>query len=1643
MQQRSFPSPYRWNPSQPAQIDAALQPLLASDQEVPVLILFREQVDAWSAFSRGLSTALSQAGGPGLSAARDPAALRLAGRSEVVRALQDQSARTQAALRSLLQNLTAAGDLRHCRYFYVINAMAARANRSAVEALARDPSVAKILPDETITLNPIGPIRMAAEAEPAALEWNVERVGAPSVWQLGYDGSGVVVASIDTGVEYAHPALQRQFRGYDPADPANPTVEGNWFDAVSGDQALPYDDNRHGTHVTGTMVGATADGSRQIGVAPGAQWIAVKAFNATGQGQASWLLAAGEWVLAPQDQSGTPHPEWAPDVVNNSWGGGAALDEWYRPVVENWRAASIVPVCAAGNGGSRSGSVSVPGNYPESFTVGAIDSENLLASFSGRGPSPYDEIKPEVVAPGVAIRSAVPGGGYELLSGTSMATPHVSGAVALLLSAAPDRSVDEVETLFRETAVTLTDDQFPESPNNGYGNGLIDVFAAATEALAGRGTIAGRVTVPGEDTVAPTVTHTPVASAFAGMPIPVTAEVADEVGVAQVSLLIQSAASPEENVVAMARTEGDHLSGRYEGSIPANLVTTAGLSYSIRGRDAAGNDSVSGPHTVAVQPGLTVGYRQDFESEPEGFTTGGVNNPWEWGSPRYPTPVSGERLYGTGLDGFGYSNQTNAFLMMPPIDLTGVPQAQLRYHQWYEIQAYSDFGDIHLSTDGGESWQRVLRQSGSSGGWQVSYLDLSPYAGQTILLLFNLLSDRLVNGRGWFLDDLAIIGPTGEAPAPPTGLGAAPTPMGSVHLTWSRPERGEIGRYRVLRSDSPEGTFAEIGQSTTRSFYDNTAPQGVASYYQVVAEDIWGLQSAPSAQVSAIPTAVTFLFTDDMESGPGEWTTATDRNQWEWGEPADPPGQAYSGTKLWATRLNGSYADSVTSWLLSPPISLVGQQSAALQFAHWYHTEFSYDLCDVEVSVDNGVQWDRLARYSGLTDGWTHPILDLTPYVGEEIRLRFRFTSDYANRNPGWYIDDVRVAAVAVEESRLEPPADQVLPKGYEETPPAVRPSVNRLAAVIRSLPVGATVTVRETGRSVQTDPATGEYAIRHAVGSWTVVAEAHGYRPEEQQVTVGRDQTVTADFTLEPLGQGVVEGSVTHAQTGEPVSGVTVRVLEDDQIAPVQTGADGRFRLELPAGTFTLAAGRPHFYRQRIGVTVTTGETVEVSVNLAPFIAGESREIAYDDGSLEGGFAWNEAGSGWAVRMQVEAAAGVKLQTGRFLLGDTSWPQPGSNQFAVAVYDSDGPDATPGTLLAAPQPVTGRRDGQWSEIDLSGLGLVLQRDFYLTYLQVSTFPEVPALATDTSSPYAGRSWQFAGSAWAPAPAAEGNRMIRALVRQAAGVPRILSPADGSHTAQVVVEVRGEAPTGLLVAVYRDGVEVGRTEAVSGSFTLPLELTPGRQSLTARVVEAHGQGPESEPVAITLDQTPPTLTLTHPPQGVDAFTTREAITVAGQATDDHGPVSVQVNGQIAAVEPDGRFSHRLALSPGMGEITVTAVDAAGNAVTQRRTLRVELPPMALQDLLPGADLSVAPGQSLPLACKGEPGGEALFLVQPVGGEGGPWSGALVEEEPGRYRGSFTVTPAMGGDWALVSYTLRTPDGRVGLGVATGRLRLNR
>ncbi len=385
------------------------------------------------------------------------------------------------------------------RPYYIINAILVRGDAALVAELARRGDVLRIEGNPHIQ-NQLPQTASAPETNsPDTIEWGVARTNAPEVWAMGFTGQGVVTGGQDTGIDWDHPAIKNQYRGWNGAA----DHDYNWHDSIhdavgnpcGNDSPEPCDDHGHGTHTIGTVVGDDGAGN-QIGMAPGARWIGCRNM-ASGVGTPARYLECFEFFLAPYPVGGTPaagDPTKAPDVTNNSWGcpssEGCSWDS-LQSAVEAQRAAGIMTVVSAGNAGSSCGSVgNPPAIYDSSFTVGSTTSSDSLSSFSSRGPAHDTNLmKPDIVAPGSNVRSSLPGGGYGSMSGTSMAGPHVAGAVALAWSVKPalKNNLDATEILLQDAAFRLTNvvescgGDYVNGPNNSWGYGLVDVEQALGE----------------------------------------------------------------------------------------------------------------------------------------------------------------------------------------------------------------------------------------------------------------------------------------------------------------------------------------------------------------------------------------------------------------------------------------------------------------------------------------------------------------------------------------------------------------------------------------------------------------------------------------------------------------------------------------------------------------------------------------------------------------------------------------------------------------------------------------------------------------------------------------------------------------------------------------------------------------------------------------------------------------------------------------------------------------------------------------------------------------------------------------------------------------------------------------------------------
>lgn len=1367
-----------------------------SDDKVTFLIKFKEKADTKQIAKEARSSAKSAS----LTAQK----AELIQRSAVISGLKATSLESQQNVKQFLQQQADKGNVENIKSYYIVNGMAVTATKEIAKKVASFAEVEKILPNETRQLF-TGATKETkkADTQDGNIEWSVDRIGAPQVWETGFDGTGTVIASIDTGVQWDHPALKEKYRGYD-ADTDEVDHDFNWFDATAG-EAEPYDDIGHGTHTIGTMVGSEPDGSNQIGVAPGAKFISVKAFTPAG-GTDIDLLEAAEWILAPTDAEGNSRVDLAPDVVSNSWGGGAGLDEWYRDVVINWRAANIFPEFSAGNvtltnpGGP--GSVANPANYPESFATGATDRDDGLASFSLRGPSPYDEIKPDISAPGVGIRSSVPGSGYGGKSGTSMAGPAVAAVAALLRQVDASLTVDEMEEILLNTATPLTNEEYPESPNNGYGYGLINAYAAVSSIVSGLGTLEGQVTKQGEDSEAPTFEHAAPTETYAGMDLDLSIQVRDNISVSSVELKYQDT-NDEWQTVEAARISGDFKAGEYVATILGEQISGNSLTYKWAINDFGNNEVTSEAYVVEVKEGISTGYSEDFEATPAGWTSFGENNSWERGIPTSGpgNAVSGENVYATNLAG-DYDSDTNATLIMPPIDLPE-GNAYLQFSQWYDLEMYDsgnayDFGHVFVSTDQ-EEWVQLMEMSGTTTEWEKAEVDLSDYSGQRIYIGFNLTSDLSVTEQGLYIDDVAL-------------------------------------------SDTSISSKTSLGKNH-------------------------------------------------------------------------------------------------------------GENKLHINKGHMAH---------------NGLG-----------------IIKSNPKAGLKEK---------------------------VDPDKIRPK----LPK--EETPPVQEDAINPTL-----LPMGAQVSVLESGRSVMTNPEDGTYSLTHAAGEFTVQASAYGFESKQKSVTIERDGVAEANFTLNEISQATVSGTITDESTGKPIEGATLLLVEDANIAPVETDEDGHYSITAYEGTYTLKVMARDYNSKEVEVTIEDDQ--EVNIELEPLYTYPGGEIGYDDGTAENARAFYDAGNGWAVKMSLpEGKESALVTDGVFKFWNEEFPDPGGTAFAVEVWDASGPDGLPGKKIAGPIEGEAIRDEtQWTVVDLAEHNIVVDGDFYMVYIQTNPNPVTPALGTDESSSNAERSYQLVGGSWSQSPAAEGNYMIRARVSYEVAAPVITSPTEDAITNESDITVEGTASPTTTIQLMNNGEEVGTADVGDdGKFTVPTELTEGENVLSAVSMLDGASTGESDPVTVTLDTQAPKITIDNPEDGDK--TNRETVTVEGTVSDANLDF-VEVNGRQATVT-DGNYSKRILLDNGENEIEVVAQDLAGNTANESITIEVKYNAPEIENLTPTEDISLHAGESVKIEFDSVPGLKTTFFIHmPLTNARAQVANAtelpMMETSVGHYVGYWTATNSVKADGAVI------------------------
>lgn len=422
----------------------------------------------------------------------------------VVTALQQKATETQRPLLNFLAARQSVGEVENFESMWIVNMVFAQATKRTILELSTRQDIEMIYDDGLLVLD--SPVdESSASSIPGAAEPNLRAINAHKLWELGFTGQGSLVMNIDTGVNGAHPALASKWRGNVPG------VQWYhaWYDQKTPPSPVPvdYGSTRHGSHTMGIMMGLEVATADTIGVAPGAMWIASPTIDVGFSPHTSYTLRAFQWAADPDSNVNTSDD--VPDVISNSYQdpnvsatecSGAS---GYWDVVDALEAIGTAVVWSAGNAGSAASSITPPKNRITTnvnfFAVGNLNTSTVppwvISSSSSRGPSDCPgsdslRIKPEVSAPGTNIRSAVDGSNYGNKSGTSMASPHVAGAIALLRSIAPFLTGTEIKEILYNTAT----DYGTAGEDNTYGKGLIDLWAAYQVLPLNMGRARGQIT---------------------------------------------------------------------------------------------------------------------------------------------------------------------------------------------------------------------------------------------------------------------------------------------------------------------------------------------------------------------------------------------------------------------------------------------------------------------------------------------------------------------------------------------------------------------------------------------------------------------------------------------------------------------------------------------------------------------------------------------------------------------------------------------------------------------------------------------------------------------------------------------------------------------------------------------------------------------------------------------------------------------------------------------------------------------------------------------------------------------------------------------------------------------------------------------
>ena len=1097
---------------------------------------------------------------------------------DVVDTLRDTSEKSQENLISFIERKVKDGDISEYNSFFIINSIYIKGKAELIEKIARRSDVESIRLNHTIISDKEENIKHKNTLAEAGVPWNLESIQADRVTKTG---KNIVVGIIDSGVNANHPELQ------------DALLPGDFKDFVEPTNTEPIDETGHGTHVAGTILGRT------IGIAKDAKLVVARVFNKEGEASDDGLLAAGQWIL-----------EKKPQVVNNSWGGNRD-DSFYDDIVKKWKAAGIVPIFSAGNTGSYNaggeGSIGSPASLEDSFSVGALTKDDKLAKFSLRGPSKLtNKFKPEISAPGVNILSADYKGGYVLKTGTSMAAPHVSGAVALILEANRNLTVDKVEEILKTTATPLTDDHYISSPNMGYGYGKLNVFKAVEAALGKDvdkfATFTGQTLISDTDNVPPTIEATTPKKLYNAYDFEFEAKVSDNVGVKSVTLYYKSGATETFNSRSFELYSGNKKSGTYTVTVHPSDLPVGNASYYIEAVDYSDNKYKTDTIQATVETGIKPGYSNDFENGADGFVFGGKTPMWEVGVPTYgpSSASSGSNVVGTRLNG-NYEGLVNSLLISPPIDLSdATSDSILRFQDWSELDnyqgAFEDTAEVWIGEipEDSSSMDKIvysqkpaLINKYSKSSWQEHYINLSRYKGKKIIVMFALrwagYSER--KKAGYYIDDFKLETLTNDIPLPPSeGLSAENfVGTGKIRINFDKVNNPLITEYALYRSTTENGKYEKVTDASYNSNYsrfeDIPTPQE-GSYFYKIASIKGSIESELSEPVSITFTKGNKIQSFDFEQDNQGWTSPSEA-KWKRGETSDDYSDGpttNSKTKnpnspnVFMTGLNKKALGGKTYELVSHVIDLSGLTKANLYYQNWYNfssdTSDTYEICfknaegtwdkvfSLNKNMDNlNINGHKRSRSFWVIDG----IAIDSRYLTKNFQMMFKLTTAKSSSDPGWYIDDV---------------------------------------AIFNTANVAETSTANES-------QATNEKAST-TTNTANAINEEAAYNADDEYASdeiIKNPETITPidisgeKFTL--LGTKFYEAGENTTTTSTIPSAAIVKILETNTYVRSEAGS-GRFLIKHPAGTYTVVAYNDNYKSKPVKITLEEGKELKQDILMA-----------------------------------------------------------------------------------------------------------------------------------------------------------------------------------------------------------------------------------------------------------------------------------------------------------------------------------------------------------------------------------------------------------------------------------------------------------